>query len=162
MRMVIAVLLVLSAACGASPTQPSYRFAHGEVVIAPDVEAAWTLLRSMPSAPWDDGRPVADWLDSVALVEVRVAELGLNESGYAFRQGLVVISPEHARDTPAAVAATIAHEARHVDGSAHACGDGTMDRRDTLWGAWRVHQAVLTWAGDSARAASLETAVYCD
>lgn len=151
-----AIGFVVTVSACASPVQPSSPVLSVDTQIQP----AWTLLRSMPDAPWHGGS-VAAWLDGLPLTELRVEDLGPGYGAVYRGNGVIVVNVDLLQDTTAAVAGYLAHEARHAEGIRHDCG-ATMDNRSTPWGAWRVHQAVLRWAGDHERAESLEALCFCD
>lgn len=155
-----AIVIIASAAC-ASPVAPSGQDAPVPIVqVDAAVQPAWLMLRSMPVAPWADGKSVAAWLDSLPLTEIRAEDLAPGYAALYRGNGLIVVSTDLLRDTTAAVAGYLAHEARHAEGYAHDC-DPYRDLASTPWGPWKVHQAVLEWAGDTTRALSLNDSL-CD
>lgn len=158
-RYLTAIVIVASAAC-ASPVAPTVPDAPPAVQVDPAVLPAWLMLRAMPSAPWANGEPVAAWLDRLPLTEIRAEDLGPGYGALYRGAGTIVVSTDLLRDTTAAVAGYLAHEARHAEGYAHDC-DPYRDWASTPWGPWRVHQQVLVWAGDTTRALSLNDSL-CD
>lgn len=159
-----AVLAAAGTACAGSPAAPSPATAprQAAIAVAPELQAAWDLLRATPGRPaWSpNDATIADWLAHVPIARIDVGPLAVGISGYAYADGRIVVNDQILQSRTPVLAAILAHEARHVDGSRHGCG--TKDQTFGELGAWAIHVLTLELLHEDAIAAVLRGEQFCE
>lgn len=146
----VAFLGLLLSACSSSPTSPST--APAAFRFPPEMAP---VIRQLDNDPWMHpllGQSLGTY------VRTHVKEIRFDATikppvlAYAYTDGIIgwqAYDPLPTYDTHdvALSVGYVLHEARHIQGYRHTCGDDTHDRTFEEGGAWAVHITYLEHAG---------------